>query len=497
MNPYIQQLETLDSKLFALGYSEALIFWDAATLAPKNSVEGRAATLVALSEFYYNTLITEETKELLDNLESIKDELSEYDLGKYLVFKETYESLACMPVEEYAAFKGLQAKSEKAWEEAKEKNDFSIFEPFLQKVIDFQRKYIAYRNKEGHPYNTLLHDYERGLTVETADAFFSKLRETIVPLVKKIQDKNKTINSPFVGKFPVESQKSFSDAILEKMDFDTDAGLLAESVHPFTINMSRDDVRITTHFYEENILSSIYSTIHEGGHALYEQNIDPALGFSKAATGTTMGIHESQSRIFENNVARSQAFWNTYLPLLQENFPGQFDDVTAEDCYQGCNDVHPSLIRIEADELTYSLHIMVRYELEKLIMEGQLQAKDLPQAWNKKYEEYLGIRPETDSVGVLQDVHWSDGLFGYFPSYALGSAYAAQFESAMNKEFSFTAAIEEDNLVKIKEWLGEHIHKYGSTKTPAQIIKAATGEDFNPDYFVDYLVQKYTALYDL
>lgn len=498
MEKYINKLNKLDNQLYALGYSEAMIFWDSATLAPKNSVNGRAEALVGISEYYYNTLINDEVREALEELEKHVDELDSTTLAKYKFFKDEYESIACIPIDEYAAYNGLKAKSSKAWEEAKEKSDFGIFEPFLQKVIDFQRKYVKYRNKGGHPYNTLLHDYERGLTVEEADKFFAELREVIVPLLKKIQAKERVFTSPFEAvDYSVEGQEDFSNRIIDKLGFDKDSGIIAESVHPFTINMSRDDVRITTHYYENNIMSSIYSTIHECGHALYEQNISPELGFSKLATGTTMGIHESQSRIYENNFGRSETFWHTYLPMLQEIFPEQLGDKSARDCYKGSNDVKPSLIRIEADELTYPLHIMVRYEIEKQILEGKLEAKDLPDAWNKLYEEYLGVTPPNDAKGVLQDVHWSEGLMGYFPSYALGSAYAAQFEHAMNKDFDVHGAIKEESFDKISDWLREKIHKFGSTKTPAEIIKAATGEPFSPKYFVDYLVKKYTDLYDL
>lgn len=368
----------------------------------------------------------------------------------------------------------------------------------MQKVIEFQRKYVTYRNLGGHPYNTLLHDYERGLTVEVADAFFNELRAVIVPLLKKITDKGLVIDSPFEGvDFSIEGQKAFSDQILDKMNFNKDSGIIAESVHPFTMNITREDVRITTAYQADYPLSSIYSTIHECGHGLYEQNIGDYIGFSKVATGTTMGIHESQSRIYENNIGRSEAFWNVYFPMIKDIFPEQLKEATAKSCYRASNNVKTSLVRIEADELTYSLHIMVRYELEKAIFEGKLDAKDLPKAWNDKYEEYLGLRPTSDATGVLQDVHWSEGLFGYFPSYALGSAYASQFEVAMNKSFDFTGAVERDDLSQINVWLKENIHQYGSTKTPEEIILSATGEAFNPKYFTDYLVSKYTDLYNL
>lgn len=498
MNPYIEQLDGLDRRLSAIGFCESLVFWDAATLAPKNSVKNRGLALEEMAELYYTIFITDETKELLTNLERTKDSLPELTRVKYQFFKEMFEQIACIPVNEYAAFSNLKTQSSAAWEEAKKTKDFSIFEPFLQQVIDFQRKYIRYRNLGGHPYNTLLQDYERGLTVEVADTFFEQLKEVIVPLLKRISEKNMTIPSPFTDvKFDIEGQKAFSDKILDKMNFNKDSGIIAESVHPFTLNLNRDDVRITTAYQEDYALSSIYSTIHECGHGLYEQNIGEELGFSKIATGTTMGIHESQSRIYENNIGRSEAFWNSYYHLLKEQFPEQLKETNALDCFRASNDVKASLIRTEADELTYSLHIMIRYELEKAIFEGALEAKDLPAAWDAKYEEYLGLSPADDSEGILQDVHWSEGLFGYFPSYALGSAYACQFEAAMNREFGFYEAVAADNLGRINEWLKENIHRYGSTKTPAEIIEGATGESFNPSYFTDYLVNKYSKLYAL
>lgn len=498
MTQLMNDLNKLDRKLTAIGFGEEMIFWDAATLAPDNAVKNRGIALEELSELYYTLFINESTEQLLDQLDRNKDQLKAADLAKVKFYRDQYDQTACIPVEEYAAFSNLRAQSSNAWEKAKEANDYSLFEPLLQQVIDFQRKYVAYRNLGGHPYNTLLDDYEKDLTVEIADAFFAELKATIVPLLKKISDKNLQVPGVFEKvKFELEEQRKFSDLMLDKMNFNKDSGIIAESVHPFTINITRDDVRITTAYYEDNVLSSIYSTIHECGHGLYEQNIDENLGFSKLATGTSMGIHESQSRIYENNVARSEAFWQTYFPMLKSLFPKQLADYCAEDCFKAANDVKRSLIRIEADELTYSLHIMIRYELEKAIIEGTLDAKDLPKAWNDKYEAYLGLRPNNDQEGVLQDVHWSEGLFGYFPSYALGSAYACQFQNAMNKEFDFYQAIKDDQLSEINAWLKENIHRFGCTKTPAEIILSATGEVFNPKYFTDYLVSKYSKLYGL
>lgn len=498
MQTYITKLEKLDNKLNALVFSEALIFWDAATLAPKNSVKGRSQALIHMSEFYYNTLINDDVKELLSKLDLNRSELEPLVLSRLDYFKEEFNQISCIPIDEYAAFKGLQALSGDAWEKAKETNDYALFEPYLQQIIDFKIKYIGYRNLGGHPYNTLLNEFEKGLTVEIADQFFSELRSVIVPLVKSIKNSGISYNSPFENiAYSIKGQKEFSQILLDKLGFNKDSGILAESMHPFTMNLTPDDVRITTIYDENNILSSIYSTIHECGHALYEQNISKELGFSRLATGTTMGIHESQSRIYENNIARTLVFWETYLPDLKKIYKEELKDATPLDCFRASNDVKASFVRIEADELTYSLHIMVRYELEKQIMEGKLSAKELPKAWNDLYQSYLGITPSNDTEGILQDVHWSDGLFGYFPSYALGSAYAAQFEQAMGKEFDVKKAIADDKLSLIKDWLNTNIHQYGSTKTPAQLIQSATGEAFDPKYFIDYLVKKFSALYNL
>ncbi len=498
INDYMNQLNKLDRQLNALGFCQNLVFWDAATLAPKNAVTPRGTALAEVSELYYNLFITPETDTLLNSLEASKESLTKDEQIKVDFFRELYDQTACIPVGEYAAFSKLKTESSAAWENAKASGDFSTFEPYLQQVIDFQRKYIHYRDLGGHPYNTLLNDYEKGLTVETADLFFDQLRQTIVPLLKKITEKNKQTPAFFTdATYSIDGQKAFSQLILDKMNFNLESGIIAESVHPFTLNMDPNDVRITTTYQEDYALSSIYSTIHECGHGLYEQNISEDIGFSKLATGTSMGIHESQSRIYENNVGRSLAFWQAYFEDLRQFFPEQLKEATPKACYEASNNVKASLIRIEADELTYSLHIMIRYELEKAIFEGVLEAKDLPEAWNKKYHDYLGLTPSNDAEGVLQDVHWSEGLFGYFPSYALGSAYACQFEAAMNKEFSVKEAITSDNLDQINQWLKEHIHRFGCMKTPDEIIQYATNEPFNPQYFLDYLVEKYSDLYAL
>ncbi len=493
----IQQLNDLDTRIASFDYADALISWDIMTLAPKQGVEARATVMMTLSEMRFNTLINDDVTTLIDELNQIKETLDPVTIAKLELYEKDIDKLAKIPVKEYAAYEGLIVRSSQAWEKAKNADDFSIFAPFLDEIIKTQRRFIDYRGYDGHPYNTLLNDYEPGLTVETADRFFSDLKEDIVPLVAKLTQAKAPDTSFLNQSFPIEQQKQFSTYIMEQLGFRMDAGVLAESEHPFTQNLTKNDVRLTTHYNETDLLNPIASTIHETGHGLYEQNIADELGVSRLATGVSMGIHESQSRIYENNFGRSKAFWAKQLPILKTYFPEQLNGVDLDPFIKAMNHVQPSLVRIDADEVTYPLHIMIRYEIEKKLMSEDIAVDDIPALWNDKYEEYLGIRPSSDKVGVLQDVHWSEGLFGYFPSYALGSAYAAQFEHYMRKDIDVDTLLSDGNLQPILDWLASHIHRFGSTKKPAEIIKSATGEAFNPSYFVDYLTNKFSSIYDL
>jgi len=494
---YMEQLETLDIRMSSLTYTSALMGWDSMTLASKKGVDARSSVIGNMSELFFTSLINDEVKEMLDYLTEHKSELDETIAAKVRLYLKDYNEIMKIPKDEYAAYQALISKSNLAWEEAREKNDFSIFAPYLDQVLKAKKKFVKYRGYEGHPYNTLLDDYEDGLTVEAADEFFSNLKAKIVPLVKRIQAKEAPKNAFLDLTYDISKQKEYSKYMMEVLNFRMDCGCLAESAHPFTMNLSREDVRITTKFYEKDLLSSISSTIHETGHALYEQNISPDFGVSILTSGTSMGIHESQSRLYENNFGRSLPFWHKHYGRLQDLYPEQLGNISVEDFQKSLNTVKPSLIRIDADEVTYPLHVMVRYEMEKMIMSDDVNVDELPRLWNDKYEEYLGVRPETDSDGILQDVHWSEGLFGYFPSYALGSAYASQFEFYMRKDIDVDALLASGDMAPILKWLSEKIHVYGSSKIPSEIIEGATGEKFNPKYFVDYLETKYSAIYDL
>ena len=331
--------------------------------------------------------------------------------------------------------------------------------------------------------------------METLDRFFGVLKEQLVPFLKKLTDSGKTIDNGFLtGDYREEDQEAVGRFFAEYVGFDFDRGVMAVSAHPFTTNLHNKDVRITTS-YNDHVDDSLFSVIHESGHAIYELGIPDELTQTLVGQGTSMGMHESQSRFFENIIGRNENFWVPVYEKLQERFPKQLGSVTMEQFVRGINKVEPSLIRTQADELTYSLHVLIRYEIEKMLIEEDLDVEKLPDIWADKYEEYLGVRPKQVSEGVLQDIHWSQGSFGYFPSYALGSAFGAQLYHYMKGQMDFEGLLRRGDLGPIREFLREHIHRYGKLKTSRQILKDVTGEDFNPQYYVDYLTEKYGKLY--
>ena len=346
---------------------------------------------------------------------------------------------------------------------------------------------------EKHPYDALLDDYEKGASVEMLDGFFGALRETISPLIKEINQSGKNPKE-ITGMFDKPKQKELAPWLADFVGYDRERGKIGEVEHPFCTTVSRHDVRITTKYHEDNLLAALYSTIHESGHAVYEQNMPEELAPYGLDECASMGVHESQSRLFENLICRSRAFAGQLLPKLRELY-GFFADWDEDMLYSAVNIARPSLIRIEADELTYSLHIMVRYELEKALMTGDIKASELPGLWADKYEELLGLRPNDLADGVLQDVHWSCGYVGYFPSYAVGTAYGAQMIHEMKKSIDIDAAVRKEDLSPVVGWLGSNIHKNGAVLLPDDLLKQATGEPFNPKYYVNYLSEKFTSLY--
>ena len=390
----------------------------------------------------------------------------------------------------------LTNEASDVWHRAKENNDFESFRPVLEKLVAFNRKFAGYYDPDKAPYDALLNEYERGVDMAYLDKFFAAVREKLVPLIHAIGEKEQLDDSVLHRHYPVEAQRKFSDYLMEVLQLDRAHCAIGETEHPFTLNFTSQDVRITTHYKEDDVSSSMYSVIHEGGHARYELNVDPALDYTCLAGGVSMGVHESQSRFYENIIGRSLPFVQAIFPKMQEFFPEQLSGVTAEEFYKAVNKAQPSLIRTEADELTYCLHVMVRYEIEKRLISGTLAVKDVPAEWNRLYKEYLGIDVPDDTRGCLQDSHWSGGSFGYFPSYALGSAYGAQMLRNMEQEMDVWGPVSKGDLSGVSGWLREHIHKYGGMMEPADIVKNACG-DFDPTVYTDYLTKKYSELYGL
>jgi len=494
----MERFKQLTDRIAAFASASTLFSWDMLTAAPK----GSRATMAKLESFFgtetFMLCISDEMKQCLDELEPIIDGQDMVTKGLYKVCKKEYDNFHKIPIQEQEKYNQLVAKAYIAWEAAKKNNDFAAFADMLDEIIRYNIKFIGYRGYKEHPYNTLLDDYEPGMTVKQLDAFFGRVKETIVPLLKKITDGKKAVDTSFRKRHvSIEKQKRISRLLMDVLGYDLDRGMLAESEHPFTQSFGRNVVRITTHYHEDDFFSSIFSVLHETGHALYEQNTMEDIGETLLDTGTSMGIHESQSRFYENVIGRSYAFWEYIYKDLMEILGDDFKDVTVRHFYEAANEVKPSLIRIEADELTYSLHIMVRYEIEKQLVEGKYDIKDLPALWNEKIREYLGIIPDTDTAGVLQDVHWSGGSFGYFPSYSLGNAYAAQLLAYLGKEMDIEGLIREGKIGTITKWLRDHIHQYGRLKEPSELIRAIAGEELNVDYYVEYLNKKFTDVYGL
>lgn len=485
-------------------YEEAigLLYWDLRTGAPKKSVAGRSEVVGMLSGEMFRMSVSEQMGSFLDELAAPGnyEQLDEINQKIVKECRKEYERSKKIPPDEYEAYVVLTSQAESVWEEAREADDYAMFQPYLERIVQTNLRFIDLWGYEGAKYNTLLDMYEPGMTVPKLDQLFGSLRDQLVPLVAAVRQSSRQPDDAIIRNrsFPIEKQKAFNRLILQEMGYDFDAGRLDETVHPFATGLNLGDVRITTRYLENDITSALFGTIHECGHALYEQNIASELAGTPLCTGTSMGIHESQSRFWENMIGRSRPFWQRYYGDLQRIFPDPLSALGGEDFYRAINRAQPSLIRVEADELTYNLHIMIRYEIEKGLFDGSVQVADLPEVWREKYREYLGVVPPNDKMGVLQDVHWSGGAFGYFPSYALGNMIAAQIWHTLRQEMpDWESLIGSGQLHPFKSWLAERIYRYGKQLEPAEVILHVTGEELNAQYLVDYLYKKYSDIYAL
>ncbi|MBR2046478.1 MAG: carboxypeptidase M32 [Agathobacter sp.] len=501
MSEKFEQLQPYLDKSYALRAALTMLSFDNSTIAPKEAIEFTAKAIGLLSMESYNTLINPEVKTLLEEL-SMAEEQEKLNMNEKAIvrdLKKTFKDLELIPPAEYQEYQMILAKAAPVWEEAKNTNNYDLYAPVLAEIITYSKKFAGYKQKDGQKlYDVLLDDFEEGFTMKILDEFFGKLREALVPVVKEVSKKADFISQDCLRKtYDIDTQRELSKFVAEYIGFDFNRGVMAETEHPFTTNLHNHDVRITNHYQENKLEDAIFSVIHEGGHGLYEQGVSDEITLTPIGGGASMGMHESQSRFYENCIGRCYEFWVPLYDKVKEFFPEELAEVTVDDFYRAINYALPSLIRTEADELTYSFHVMIRYEIEKMIFNGDVDVKDLPEIWNQKYEEYLGVRPSNDVEGILQDMHWSGGMFGYFPSYALGSAIAAQLFHYMEGVMPVKEYLKEGNLVPIREFLRENIHQYGAAKKTQELIKDTTGEEFNPDYYISYLTEKYRNLYEL
>lgn len=497
LNEAIEKLNELEKSTYALNHALSILSVDGDTVAPKNSWKGRGKAMAYLTELAYKQLVNPETGEMLDTILQHREETDEVTFRKAELLKENYDEYNILPMEEFVAYQELTNESGAVWHDAKEKSDWEMFAPYLEKLVAFRRRFASLKDPSKPAYDVLLDQFEKGASMESLDPFFRTLREELSPVIREVAAREKPVPAFMKGPWAVSGQRLFSRKIMALEGIDPLNCTLGETEHPFTDSTNKWDVRITTHYYENDPFSSMYSVIHEGGHALYELDVRDDLQFTNLAGGVSMGVHESQSRFYENIIGRSRAFCTPLLKIMKEVFPEQMKGVTEEELYSAINLSKPSLIRTEADELTYSLHVMIRYELEKAMIAGDLKVADIPGEWNRLYKEVLGVDVPDNKRGCLQDSHWSFGGIGYFPSYALGSAYGVQMLHEMEKTVDVRGTVAKGDLSPVTAWLTEKIHQYGSLKKPADLLPAAMGGPLDAKVYTDYLKKKFGELYKL
>ncbi|MBQ6559670.1 MAG: carboxypeptidase M32 [Erysipelotrichaceae bacterium] len=470
--------------------------FDSSTIAPKkgNAHRNKMMSIVQGEAFPIQT--DPVLVEAINYLNGIP--LDEKMTREISLAKKNLDEMLCFTKEEVMEYALVQMNANDAWLEAKQKKDYSIFEPHLLKLIELTKQRTLKKKPDAKVYDTLLDDYQEGMNIKKYDAFFKTVKKELVPLIKKISKKQGFIDDSFIYKYyPIEKQERFSEDLNKYLGFDKSWGYMGVSEHPFTNAFSRNDVRITTNYDEHNVIGSIYSIIHETGHAFYEHQLDPAYDKLIELSGMSSGMHESQSRFLENYLGRRKTFFTKLYPKLQKLFPENLGDVSLEDFSRAANVSRCSLIRTDADELTYPIHILIRYEIEKMIFNDEIDLKDLSKIWNQKYKDYLGLDVPDDASGILQDIHWSLAYFGYFPTYALGSAIGAQIFHQMSKELDVDETLAKGDFKILTDYLKNHIQKYGNLYDYDRILQIVTGELFDPHYYTDYLKEKYQKLYEL
>ena len=495
-----ERLKERLAKISDLRSTKSLLFWDQQTYMPGGGVAGRAEQMATLSRLSHEMLADGETARLLDAAGEPHPSSEEGALLRRA--RRDYDRATRLPAELVAEISRVTSMAEPAWVKAREESDWYLFAPHLEKVLSLERESVEYLGYEDHPYDALLDTYEPGAKTARLASMFEELKKGVVPLISAVvqrsRDGAENRAAPLYGDFSEAEQEKFGRAVVSAFGYDWKRGRQDRSVHPFCVSPGPGDVRITTRFDRGWLAPALFGTMHEAGHALYTQGVNPDYARTPLDGGTSMGVHESQSRLWENLVGRSRPFWSHYYPKLQEAFPKALGGVDTETFYRAINVLQPSEIRVEADEVTYNLHILLRFELEVSMIKGTLSVADLPEAWNEKMEEYLGITPENDSVGVLQDIHWADGLFGYFPTYTIGNILAVQlFDAAVRVRPKIPEQIREGEFSPLLGWLRENLHRHGARYYPDELVERVTGRPLDTVPYLSYLNEKFGELYDL
>ncbi len=486
------------AEIHYLGRAKALLDWDERTMMPPGGAEARTDQIGALVRVRHEKLAAEELGRLLDELEPFGEELSydSDDAALIRVAKRDHEKACRVPIELHAEIARSASVAEQVWREAKKRNDFELFLPHLERNVYLKLRYAHCFERED-AYDPLLDDYEPGMKTPEIAAILDDLKEALLPLVAEVSERAAGVDDSFLrSDFPADPQRAVVRRLLGLLPMPGESWRLDETTHPFQTSLSPTDVRLTTRYDEHDLESAIFSSLHEYGHGLYENGVDPALDGTPLGRPTSLGLHESQSRMWENLVGRSLPFWQRFYGMFGQAFPDELNGVGPEGFFRAVNKVEPSLIRIEADELTYDLHILLRFELERELIDGTVEPRDLQAAWNERVRTYLGIDVPDDAHGVLQDVHWAAGEFGYFPTYSLGNVIAAQlWEAAREALPDLDRQIEVGEFEPLREWLREHVHRHGRKYSAAEVVERATGRPIEVGPYVTYLTEKFQALY--
>jgi carboxypeptidase Taq len=494
----IHQLKILLGEVYDLNAALSVLGWDQQTYMPSGGAEERGSAMATISRIMHLKVTSDELRKCLEECEKqtagMPADSDEFCLVK--VTRREVNRRVRIPADWVASFAEATAIGQEMWEQAKGTSDFSRFQPYLEKIVELRREYASFFQPYDHIYDPMLDEFEPGLKTADVQKIFDVLRNEQVALIRELSTRPQ-VESSFLRQFyPENVQWDFGVDVVTNMGFDWNRGRQDSSAHPFTTTFGMGDVRITTRLIPDNLSSALFSTIHEGGHALYEQGFSPALLRTPLATGASMAVHESQSRMWENLVGRSRGFWVHYYPKLQMMFPSQLANVSMETFYKGINRVEPTLIRTESDEATYNLHIMLRLELEIALLERKVEVKDLPGIWRDRMQEYLGVVPKDDAHGVLQDIHWAGGLIGYFPTYALGNVISAQVWESISKDIpDLDDQISSGNFKPLLEWLRTHIHVHGAKFETQDLVKRVTGSEIDPKPYLRYLKTKFGEIY--